>query len=240
LIKKCFNKPNQQERKEMDNKNLKLWQQVEKTDLAFVKKVNQRGGYTAISPQYQLKTATEKFGPYGSGFGLCKSDFDMSIYEFDGVVIHRAIFFYVLDGQRVEFPITNAIQAAKTTKNGKFVDVDFAKKVETNTVSKALSKIGFNADVYMGMFEDDQYLYELNNEQAIEKAADKDEEKANQAKALYEDTNKVIEQINQASTISILEGLFKAMARRIGDKDKTLLIALTKAKDEAKERLNNG
>lgn len=219
--------------------NLNLWNSVEKTDLQFVKKVNQRGGYTAISPQYQLKTATEKFGPYGSGFGLASSDFDMSIYEFDGVVIHRAVFFYLLDGQRIEFPITNAIQAAKTTKNGKFVDIDFAKKVETNTVSKALSKIGFNADVYMGMFEDDQYLYELNNEQAIEKAADKDEEKAKQAQALYEDTNRVIDQINQATTLSVLEGLYKAMARRIGDKDQTLLRSLTKAKDEAKERLSN-
>ncbi len=162
----------------------------------------------------------------------------MSIYEFDGVVIHEATFFYVLDGNRVEFPISNAIQAAKETKNGKFVDVDFAKKVETNTVSKALSKIGFNADVYMGMFEDDNYLYELSNQQAIEKAADKDEEQAKQAHALYTDTNKVIEQISNANTLSEAEGLFKAMFRRIGDKDKSLTLALTKAKDSAKERLN--
>ncbi len=218
--------------------NLDFWNSVERTDLDFVKKVNQRGGYTAISPQYQLKKATEKFGVYGKGFGLCKSHFNMSMYEFDGVVIHEASFFYVLDGERVEFPISNAIQAAKTSQKGKFVDVDFAKKVETNTVSKALSKLGFNADVFMGMFEDDQYIFELNNEQSVDKAADKDEEQAKQAKALYADTNKVIEQVSSATTLSEVEGLFKAMFRRINNKDQSLVLALTKAKDKAKERLN--
>ena len=219
--------------------NLKLWDSVEKTDLDFVKKVNQRGGYTAICPQYQLKKATEKFGSYGKGFGLSESNFDMSIYEYDGVVIHKAVFFYVVDGERCEFPISNAIQAAKTTQNGKYVDIDFAKKVETNTVSKALSKIGFNADVYLGKFEDDAYLFDLNNEQAVEKAANKDEERAKQAEALTNDCIRVIEQINSAKNLSVVEGLFKAMARRLKDKDQSLMIKLTKAKDEAKERLSN-
>lgn len=219
--------------------NLKLWSSVEKTDLDFVKKVNQRGGYTAICPQYQLKKATEKFGAYGKGFGLAESNFDMSIYEYDGVVIHKAIFFYVLDGERCEFPISNAIQAAKTTQNGKYVDIDFAKKVETNTVSKALSKIGFNADIFLGMFEDDTYLFDLSNEQKVEKAANKDEEKAKQSEALTNDCNRVIEQIAEAKNINVVQGLFKAMARRLKDKDQQLLINLTRAKDSAKERLSN-
>lgn len=158
------------------NKNLKLWDSVEKTDLQFTKHVNQRGGYTAISPQYQLKCATEQFGAYGAGFGLCQSDFDMSIFEATGIVIHKAMFFYMLDGQRYEFPLSNAIEAAKTTAKGRYVDTDFAKKVETNTVSKALSKLGFNADVFMGMMEDQSYLAELQNDMALQKADDKDAE----------------------------------------------------------------
>lgn len=157
--------------------NLKLWQAVEKTDLQFTKIVNQRGGYTAISPQYQLKCATEQFGSYGHGFGLCQSDFDMSIFEATGIVIHKAVFFYLLDGNRCEFPLSNAIEAARTGKDGRrFVDIDFAKKVETNTVSKALSKLGFNADVFMGMMEDQSYLAELQNDLALQKADDKDAE----------------------------------------------------------------
>lgn len=158
------------------NKNLMLWDSVEKTDLQFTKYVNQRGGYTAISPQYQLKCATEQFGAYGAGFGLCASDFDMSIFEATGIVIHKAVFFYTLDGQRYEFPLSNAIEAARGKGEKRYVDTDFAKKVETNTVSKALSKLGFNADVFMGMMEDQSYLAELQNDLALQKADDKDAE----------------------------------------------------------------
>lgn len=159
------------------SKNLKLWDAVEKTDLRFTKHVSQRGGYTAISPQYQLKCATEQFGSYGAGFGLCHSDFDFSLISINHTVIHKAVFFYISDGQRHEFPINNSIEMARLSKEGKLiVDVDFAKKVETNTVSKALSKLGFNADVFMGMMEDQSYLAELQNEMALQKADDKDAE----------------------------------------------------------------
>ena len=79
---------------------------------------------------------------------------------------------------------------------------------------------------------------DLNNQQAVEKAADKDEEQAKQAHALFTDTNKVIDQIATAKSIAEVEGLFKAMFRRIGSKDDSLILALTKSKDKAKERLN--
>lgn len=42
------------------------------------------------------------------------------------------------------------------------VDDEAYKKIETNTVSKALAKLGFNADVFMGKFEDNNYVQELN------------------------------------------------------------------------------
>ena len=43
--------------------NTELWDSVEKTDPRFTKKVNQRGGFTAIGAQYQMRKATESFGP---------------------------------------------------------------------------------------------------------------------------------------------------------------------------------
>lgn len=153
--------------------NLDLYKSVETPDMDFVKEVNMRGGFTNIDAQYLIKLATEKFGPYGKGFGLCKSELDHSLLESVGVVTHSATFFYILDGERSEFPINNAIQA-KTPKG--FFDVDFAKKVETNTLGKALSKLGFASDVYMGKFDDQDYVQEKANEQALEKADDKDAE----------------------------------------------------------------
>jgi hypothetical protein len=157
-------------------KNSQLWESVEKTDRNFTKTVAQRGGYTSICPQYQLGEATKVFGPYGKGFGLSVSKLDMALFESIGLVVHNAVFFYVLDGERCEFPINNAIEAKKTTKNGPYVDVDFAKKVETNTVSKALSKLGFNADVFMGLFDDVEYLRELDAELSVKNADQQDKE----------------------------------------------------------------
>lgn len=194
--------------------NLKLWDSVQKTDTTFTKQVNQRGGYTAISPQYQLKVATEQFGPYGAGFGLCSSDFDMSIFEATGIVIHKAVFFYILDGQRHEFPLSNAIEAARGKGDKRYVDTDFAKKVETNTVSKALSKLGFNADVFMGMMEDQSYLNELQNEMAMQKADDKDAEVIKQRLEYDEWKQKELVTYPELKTINALKTVYTGHVRK--------------------------
>ena len=222
----------------MSDDNLNIWSQVEKTDLSYAKKVNQRGGYTAISPQYQLKQATKVFGSYGKGFGLSESDFDMSLFESLGVVMHKAKFFYVTGGERVEFPISNAIQATVGAGDKKRVDVDFAKKVETNTVSKALSKLGFNADVFMGMFEDNQYIQELNNELAIQKSEDKEQEAIKQAREYDEWKLKELESYQQLNSLNALQNAFTAHVRKCKRmNDEKGIKQFTKAKDQRKQEL---
>lgn len=220
--------------------NLDIWSKVEKTDFSHTKKVNQRGGYTAIDPQYQLKEATKVFGPYGKGFGLCATDFDMSLFESLGVVIHKAVFFYVDDGQRCEFPISNAIQATTGFGEKKRVDVDFAKKVETNTVSKALSKLGFNADVFMGLFEDNQYMQELSNELALKKADDKDAEVMRQAKE-YEDWKaKELSVYPSINTLAGLQTVYTGHVRKCQrHNDEKGVMMFTKAKDKRKAELES-
>ena len=198
----------------MTTENLGLWRKVEKTDLQFTKQVNQRGGYTAISPQYQLKQATAAFGPYGAGFGLESSEMDFRLYEIDGIVLHKAVFFYVLNGERHSFPITNAIEAVRTTQKGRWTDVDFAKKVETNTVSKALSKLGFNADVFMGMFEDGAYMQELTNELQIKKADDKDAELVRQRQEYDEWKQSELAAYQHLKTINALKTAYTGHVRK--------------------------
>jgi hypothetical protein len=213
---------------------LDLWNKVDTPDPKYTKKVSMRGGFTSVSPQYMIKLATQQFGSYGKGFGLSVSNMDFSLVGEFRVVLHNAVFFYISEGSRNEFPITNTIEIV--SKNGN-VDTDFAKKLETNTVSKALSKLGFAADVYMGMFDDGEYVNDITNEQKIKDASDKDLERARQASELLDDANKVIVQIGEVSTVSALEGLYKSMVRRIGNKDAKLLRKLESAKDKAKERL---
>jgi hypothetical protein len=140
--------------------NLKLWNAVEKTNPKYTKKANVKGNnITAISPQYQIKNVTEQFGSYGKTWGFKSLDFDYTLTESLGLVVLHAVFFYP-DG---EFPIKNAqalfIDNAKTK-----IDDNFAKKLETDTLTKAISKLGFNADIFMGLFDDVKYLAEITKE----------------------------------------------------------------------------
>jgi hypothetical protein len=57
-----------------------------------------------------------------------------------------------------EFPITNAINYVRGDKT----DDDFAKKCETDTITKSLSRLGFNADVFLGRFDDQKYIDSMN------------------------------------------------------------------------------
>lgn len=223
----------------MSELNLNIWSKVEKTDFTHTKKVNQRGGYTAVSPQYQLKEATKVFGPYGKGFGLIASDFDMSLFESLGVVMHKAVFFYVSEGERVEFPISNAIQATTGIGDKKRVDIDFAKKVETNTTSKALSKLGFNADVFMGLFEDNQYMQELSNEIALKKADDKDAEVIKQAKQYEEWKAKELLIYKELQTMNALQTAYTGHIRKCQrHNDEQGIKVFTQAKDKRKQELD--
>lgn len=209
-----------------------IWDDVCKTDPSFTKRATQRGGYTSIDAQYQLKLATEAFGPYGSGFGLCESEFDYSLVE-SGLIIHKAVFFYHKNG-RYEFPISNAIQAVITYKNGeKRADPDFAKKLETNTVTKALSKLGFNADIFLGMFEDQDYVYETASEFQVEKAENEDEEKERQYKEIVENVKKQVDVMKTCNSPSQYMPIYKQIIRRLNlrahDKRYQALIARVEA-----------
>ena len=139
--------------------NLDLWQKVEKTNPEYTKKANVKGNkITSISPQYQLLNATEQFGSYGKAWGFKAIELDFTLYE-KGLIIFHGLFFYP-DGQ---FPIINSIGLYKDNAKTK-IDDDFAKKVETDALTKALSKLGFNADIFMGKFDDCRYLADVTAE----------------------------------------------------------------------------
>ena len=144
---------------------MKLWNSVCKTDPKHTKSANVRGNkITAIAPQSQIMAATEAFGPYGLSWGFSAIQFDYSMLEKTGIVVFKGVFFYSTDDRkRDEFPITSSISAYKDGAQTK-PDADFAKKVETDALTKALSKIGFNADVFMGLYDDNKYVQMMKEE----------------------------------------------------------------------------
>jgi hypothetical protein len=139
-------------------KNTQLWNSVQKTDPRFTKKVNQRGGFTAIDAHSQVYKATESFGSFGIGWGVKKESFER--YEDTGLVLYQAILWYKYEGVLGEIPIHSSIKYHANSR----VDDDFAKKVATDAMTKGLSKLGFNADVFMGLFDDNKYVSSLKKQ----------------------------------------------------------------------------
>lgn len=169
----------------MENKkdNLELWHKVERTNPKYTKNAKVSGNaITAIAPQYQIMNVTEQFGSYGSTWGFKDIELDYSLVNvpfkrektegvypnkkvigvedaYMGLVVFKAIFFYP-DG---EFPIINSISLFTNNDMTK-LDDNFAKKVETDALTKAISKLGFNADIFMGKFDDQRYVEDMNKE----------------------------------------------------------------------------
>jgi len=162
--------------------NMELWRKVEKTDPKHTKKANVGGNQiTAIKPQYQIQCATEVFGPYGTSWGFKDLTLSVTLAGEFGLVVLHAIFYY----PGGDFPIINSAKLYKDNAKTK-VDDDFAKKVETDALTKALSKLGFNADIFLGRFDDMRYVDEMNAEFADKpKLTPEDTEYWGRAKAAF-------------------------------------------------------
>ena len=143
-----------------------IWDKNFNIDPKFTKNVRVQGKqpFTNIDTYYLLKVATEQFGSYGAGFGIDKMEWSEKEFK-DGTIIMTldAEFFYISDDKKSVFPIRNSLKYAYSTKNGYYkIDEDVPKKLMTNTIAKALSYLGFGASVYMGLFEDVDYVDMVN------------------------------------------------------------------------------
>ena len=144
----------------MENNNLELWNKVEKTNPKYTKKAK-IGGHeiTAISPQYQIMQVTEQFGTYGKTWGFKNIELSYDLVEKCNLVVFKGTFFFPAG----EFEIINSCKLYMD-RALTMVDDNFAKKIETDALTKAISKLGFNADIFMGKFDDVRYIAEMNAE----------------------------------------------------------------------------
>jgi len=136
--------------------NLALWNTVSKTNPANTKKVNQRGGFTAIAAHSQIMEATRQFGPIGIGWGYESSPPML----FDGLLTVCVTLWHGSRENRFG-PIPGA--AELHSSNGK-IDHDAPKKAMTDAITKGLSHLGFNADVFLGLFDDSKYVEQIKAE----------------------------------------------------------------------------
>jgi len=140
--------------------HLELWNKVEKTNPKYTKKARISGHeITAIAPQYQIMQVTEQFGVYGQTWGFKDIKLDYSLCEKYNLVVFTGTFFF----PNGEFQIINSCKLFMD-RNLTMVDDNFAKKIETDALTKAISKLGFNADIFLGKFDDVRYLNEVTEE----------------------------------------------------------------------------
>ena len=155
-----------------ENNNLKLWKAVEETDPNHTKKVTFGANFTSINATYQIMNATEQFGTYGNLWGIESIEYEyIELVNEQIMVLAKAIFRYPIDTNLIAtFPISSTIMMQEYSKKYKalLVDDEWAKKIETDITTKALSKLGFNSDVFMGMYDDNKYINSLKKKYAEE------------------------------------------------------------------------
>ena len=151
----------------MEYKALELWDKVFATDKRTTKEVRSGGRrFTAIDAYSQLRKATELWGPYGSSWGLQAVEHtEIQIAENRMLVKTTACFYYPQGEfcQTVSGWLMTVVKAGKPDQYTSY-DNEIYKKNETDLLTKCLSKLGFNADVFMGAFDGNPYAQELAKE----------------------------------------------------------------------------
>lgn len=214
--------------------NMEIWNKVEKTDTRYTKSAKVGGQQiTALNGTAMIMKATEVFGPVGFGFGwsVLEERFDKGAEIFSGEGDKRVSlghelnhtvkikFWAVIDCQRGEFEQYGCTQYLYKSKYGTTTDGEAPKKSLTDAIKKSLSMLGFSADVFLGMFDDQNYVEALKAEERIEDAVDKVAEQEAQAEERLEMLRSTIALMNSALTFREAKKIHDSQVRRLAAKN---------------------
>lgn len=232
--------------------NMKIWEQVEKTDTRFTKDAKVGGqNITSLNGTAMIMKATEIFGPAGIGFGwkVLEERFDPGVEIFIGEGDKRSslgftsnhtvriTFWFMLDGQRGEIESYGCTNYIYKASYGMLTDGEAPKKSLTDAIKKALSALGFSADVFLGMFDDKDYVNALADEQAIEQAEDKAAEEERQKQERLDYIASVIQSLKDAKTPKELKAFHDVAVRRLTLRQDTKAVTrIVREYDEQKAR----
>ncbi|CAI1777707.1 Uncharacterised protein [Serratia entomophila] len=257
-----------------DSDNLGIWNRVYKTDAKFTKAFSNNGGGTSINGIYMVMQATKVFGPLGTDWGVevLEERFDNGapimrpVKQQDGSFIQEIIpngaggylcevnhtvkirLWYKHGGKTGEVTSYGCTPYIYATNSGKlFSDGEAPKKSLTDATKKALSQLGFSADVFLGLYDDLTYRQENDAEFALKNASEKAEGVTRMREELDEHLAKVAETLKGAVTANEATKVHGSVAREIeahrkaadakGDKEFAQYLAgrlrrLTALKDE--------
>lgn len=135
--------------------NLKLWNAVARTNPSHTKEVKLGRKITAIDPYRQIMNATEQFGPAAQGWGWSCVQVEQ-LTAINEIACLVRVWVGTPD-KYIEQWGQNGLFIDKAEKKK---DTDCMKKAVTDGVTKCLSTMGFNADVFLGQFDDSKYINE--------------------------------------------------------------------------------
>jgi len=152
---------------------LKLWRAVEKTDPAVTKRVEfGKRKFTAIDAYSQIKKATELWGPMGLSWG-----YRVAQWARDDVFFLVELYLWYPHPAIDTEPQRSGAETGHRIEIGPVfgcapMDMDAGKKATTDALTKALSYLGFNADVFLGRFDDNKYVAEARRQAAAANQGD--------------------------------------------------------------------
>lgn len=236
--------------------NMQIWDKVSTTDTRYTKAAEVGGQkITSLNGTAMIMKATEVFGPVGIGFGwsIVEERFDEGSEMVSGegdkrLVLGRELnhtikirFWFELDGKRGEIEQYGCTRYLYKSKYGTTTDGEAPKKSLTDAIKKSLSMLGFSADVFLGMFDDQTYVEQLKEEQAIEQAVDKDAEILRQKQERLDWLNSAVETMGKAVTAHELKMLNVKYIREATRRNEPTFIArITRAFEERKAAIEPG
>lgn len=153
---------------------LEIWNKVSTTNPNHTKEVGQRGGFTAIDAMYNIQRATEVFGPVGRGWGyrVKNQTLQFGKEKEQALAIVDLAFWHADPNEPEKLYNFGPIRTVNVLIDAKGrIDEDAFKKALTDGLTKALSHLGFSADVFLGKFDDDRYVSAQRRKFAAENKA---------------------------------------------------------------------
>jgi len=150
-----------------EKENMALWDAVCETDPAYTKP-GEYGSrkFTALDAYRQIMAATARWGPVGKGWGWTATFHTAQAEDKDGKFTVGWCVMELWHETREQH---------YTTTGGAVVDRkgEWEKKALTDAITKGLSYLGYNADVFLGKFDDNKYVAEMNAKHANEHRPDR-------------------------------------------------------------------
>ena len=129
---------------------LDLWKKWETTptDIIKTEQIEDRE-LISVSSIHRIKKATEILGMYGHKWGL--REIKHSKFSIGNLVLAEleAKFFAEYKDTKIEFEISNSTAITNRGEDKKIsLNTHYRKSLETDTINKALSRLGLFADIY--------------------------------------------------------------------------------------------